>query len=128
MPVVRPNRAGSFLTSISVRLLIFFFLMIRRPPRSTLFPYTTLFRSPGLDCSPACKACGGVHAPRQLRRPEQPDRKSTRLNSRHLVNSYAVFCLKKKNPARGAGPDDVRPDDHRLLDLHRHTTAPPVAV
>src|SRR6516162_6074458 len=64
--------------------------MIRRPPRSTLFPYTTLFRSPATG-------------PAQ-QRPEpgmEPgmgpgDRKSTRLNSSHLVNSYAVFCLKKK--------------------------------
>src|SRR2546426_5377013 len=72
--------------------------MIRRPPRSTLFPYTTLFRSPfsapgagaprssaGLP-PPACARC-----PRPVR-----DRKSTRLNSSHLVISYAVFCLKKK--------------------------------
>src|SRR5256885_6800640 len=91
----------------------FFFLMIRRPPRSTLFPYTTLFRS-------ACDAINesllstiierdvagrgfaaaehadfahplGAHADAQ-----NPDRKSTRLNSSHLVISYAVFCLKKK--------------------------------
>src|SRR5215204_7196951 len=69
----------------------FFFLMIRRPPRSTLFPYTTLFRS---------------RQPRRLDGPlPQPpargagagrDRKSTRLNSSHTVISYAVFCLKKK--------------------------------
>src|SRR6266850_5899282 len=65
----------------------FFFLMIRRPPRSTLFPYTTLFRSSG---SPRARpAAGGARCtPR--------DRKSTRLNSSHLVISYAVFCLKKK--------------------------------
>src|ERR1022692_5188071 len=67
--------------------------MIRRPPRSTLFPYTTLFRSPfayfeGME----------VHFT-----PEQQakgDRKSTRLNSSHLVISYAVFCLKKKKTTR----------------------------
>src|SRR5205807_4796075 len=66
--------------------------MIRRPPRSTLFPYTTLFRSPWLVTAPsACTAFSppGRWAPR--------DRKSTRLNSSHLVISYAVFCLKKKN-------------------------------
>src|SRR5207253_11197959 len=89
----------------------FFFFMIRRPPRSTLFPYTTLFRSPvdaahnGLravddqeldvvdgepldreaqDVDPALLELGGV------------DRKSTRLNSSHVAISYAVFCLKKK--------------------------------
>src|SRR6266496_5803853 len=66
----------------------FFFLMIRRPPRSTLFPYTTLFRSGGR---------AGNDWPR-LRTwpPPRPDRKSTRLNSSHVENSYAVFCLKKK--------------------------------
>src|SRR5256885_12976215 len=74
--------------------------MIRRPPRSTLFPYTTLFRSvddvgPGLGAAHGEAACG---------HPAQccwvvgggGDRKSTRLNSSHLVISYAVFCLKKK--------------------------------
>src|SRR2546426_9332300 len=88
--------------------------MIRRPPRSTLFPYTTLFRSPPEDdaeeareqnhrfpvrqggkCGHASSipwVCGsGKKAPR--------DRKSTRLNSSHLVISYAVFCLKKKKKA-----------------------------
>src|SRR5256885_6909459 len=91
--------------------LIFFFLMIRRPPRSTLFPYTTLFRSlllPAFGYAIALLglnllfgttgllsfghalfvALGGYTA---------ADRKSTRLNSSHLVISYAVFCLKKKN-------------------------------
>src|SRR2546426_6784863 len=67
--------------------------MIRRPPRSTLFPYTTLFRStPG----PSRKSWGASSRgpPAQARHPQ--DRKSTRLNSSHLVISYAVFCLKKK--------------------------------
>src|SRR5258708_37453400 len=82
-------------------LLFFFFLMIRRPPRSTLFPYTTLFRSP----------LTGGHALRKFRHPVRAawrrrardtepaagaDRKSTRLNSSHQIISYAVFCLKKK--------------------------------
>src|SRR2546422_7377943 len=78
--------------TVSSRLLFFFFLMIRRPPRSTLFPYTTLFRS---------------HLPRPRGRArervqlldvllEDLDRKSTRLNSSHGYISYAVFCLKKK--------------------------------
>src|SRR5438874_10707271 len=82
-------------------LLSFFFLMIRRPPRSTLFPYTTLFRS-----------CAGRRSARERRVAEFPeaglpvgttargvrwrDRKSTRLNSSHVEISYAVFCLKKK--------------------------------
>src|SRR5215204_7116737 len=67
----------------------FFFLMIRRPPRSTLFPYTTLFRS-----VPQARRPGGDDH-RQGRR-GRTDRKSTRLNSSHTVISYAVFCLKKK--------------------------------
>src|SRR3989442_8116638 len=78
--------------------------MIRRPPRSTLFPYTTLFRSgPGVDgAGPAAQerglpAVGGV------------DRKSTRLNSSHVRISYAVFCLKKKKKKlqHGGGPQCV---------------------
>src|SRR6266496_1467755 len=77
-----------------VLVVVFFFLMIRRPPRSTLFPYTTLFR-PGLH----------RHRPPDDRLPAGggrllTDRKSTRLNSSHVENSYAVFCLKKKNSAR----------------------------
>src|SRR5689334_24105251 len=90
-----------------------FFLMIRRPPRSTLFPYTTLFRSLAkvdLGECPACASkffgrrehCGNCR-PARLERPAQQrgiaarDRKSTRLNSSHSSISYAVFCLKKKN-------------------------------
>src|SRR5205807_4977173 len=66
--------------------------MIRRPPRSTLFPYTTLFRS---EASHLPRA-GGAHAELRARHALGLDRKSTRLNSSHLVISYAVFCLKKK--------------------------------
>src|SRR6516162_11313755 len=73
-------------------LLHFFFLMIRRPPRSTLFPYTTLFRSPP---RPPGKRPGS-RRPYSWPRRRGSDRKSTRLNSSHLVISYAVFCLKKK--------------------------------
>src|SRR6266498_5127402 len=76
-------------------LCFFFFLMIRRPPRSTLFPYTTLFRprqdrrDPGRPARPARERAR--HRDRAHR-----DRKSTRLNSSHVRISYAVFCLKKK--------------------------------
>src|SRR5256885_15120373 len=70
----------------------FFFLMIRRPPRSTLFPYTTLFRSVGL--SDGARFCFPLRI--ALHGSATIDRKSTRLNSSHLVISYAVFCLKKK--------------------------------
>src|SRR5246127_5936252 len=69
----------------------FFFLMIRRPPRSTLFPYTTLFRSVS-DYGPVRVDRRRGDAPRDA----QADRKSTRLNSSHSQISYAVFCLKKK--------------------------------
>src|SRR5215471_19627844 len=70
----------------------FFFLMIRRPPRSTLFPYTTLFRSGDARLRrPRCRP-----APQSQGLPARPDRKSTRLNSSHVEISYAVFCLKKK--------------------------------
>src|SRR3712207_6850738 len=87
---------------------MFFFLMIRRPPRSTLFPYTTLFRSPEeedrareraeqevldgtLGRKPVALGVAGEHVAGQ-----DQDRKSTRLNSSHANISYAVFCLKKK--------------------------------
>src|SRR5207302_11475697 len=98
------------------------FLLLRRPPRSTLFPYTTLFRSPpsevtslspypscsiGYTCCPpfGTSICGSDFCSRPaacLPRPAsvaiatRPDRKSTRLNSSHVKISYAVFCLKKK--------------------------------
>src|SRR5438045_7271123 len=79
----------------------FFFLMIRRPPRSTLFPYTTLFRSDreGDDGRAVAGGRPRRRAQGQGRRPRvegRRDRKSTRLNSSHLGISYAVFCLKKK--------------------------------
>src|SRR5204862_7594705 len=97
----------------------FFFLILRRPPRSTLFPYTTLFRSPrqrDLACAAVCvdealglapelrvrQGAGAAELVRRLidddRRHAMPaqDRKSTRLNSSHVEISYAVFCLKKK--------------------------------
>src|SRR5256885_13138212 len=84
--------------------------MIRRPPRSTLFPYTTLFRSPsGSEAAEHVHLAAGRGAEQLLRgfgergelgpfslRKDRTDRKSTRLNSSHLVISYAVFCLKKK--------------------------------
>src|SRR5438034_3082839 len=83
-------------------LSFFFFFMIRRPPRSTLFPYTTLFRSPQV-CGRCLEPFGAhVTAGVDVRLAPRPttgdnvDRKSTRLNSSHTVISYAVFCLKKK--------------------------------
>src|SRR5258708_22394291 len=71
--------------------------MIRRPPRSTLFPYTTLFRSqPARWLYPASAAAAAAAPARGHGR--AGDRKSTRLNSSHQIISYAVFCLKKKTP------------------------------
>src|SRR5256885_7348106 len=89
-------------------LILFFFLMIRRPPRSTLFPYTTLFRSVQYDCKGLIDVnldcINGVEVKNQLfmvvKIQNGEDRKSTRLNSSHLVISYAVFCLKKKKNIR----------------------------
>src|SRR3712207_7307550 len=84
---------------------MFFFLMIRRPPRSTLFPYTTLFRSSALfgateDEVLAVRRQAQAQVPRAIvfhdPRVFPRDRKSTRLNSSHANISYAVFCLKKK--------------------------------
>src|SRR5438067_9154568 len=79
----------------------FFFLMIRRPPRSTLFPYTTLFRSRLADPLEVALRALGVEDLPEVRDVLQ-DRKSTRLNSSHVSISYAVFCLKKKTRARSA--------------------------
>src|SRR5258708_11498076 len=78
--------------------------MIRRPPRSTLFPYTTLFRSQvslwrGQPVQ-VSRLSGGLTNENYLE-PRDLDRKSTRLNSSHQIISYAVFCLKKKKPSRG---------------------------
>src|SRR5574337_1964551 len=72
-----------------VWVFFFFFLMIRRPPRSTLFPYTTLFRS-------SSALCHGMMTCASRESTSCSDRKSTRLNSSHHSISYAVFCLKKK--------------------------------
>src|SRR6266540_5661627 len=72
----------------------FFFLMIRRPPRSTLFPYTTLFRSSSRSTRTTDRAASCPRPSPSTYRSR--DRKSTRLNSSHITISYAVFCLKKK--------------------------------
>src|SRR5256885_4422829 len=79
--------------------------MIRRPPRSTLFPYTTLFRSatPKEGITAEIVVVGNFDELERFGRPAvEGDRKSTRLNSSHLVISYAVFCLKKKNELQAA--------------------------
>src|SRR2546427_6704373 len=89
----------------AITCFFFFFLMIRRPPRSTLFPYTTLFRSlrrPIQHVIQGLTDLLGVPADLVQRRPVRGDRKSTRLNSSHSQISYAVFCLKKKKPKNPA--------------------------
>src|ERR1041385_9367313 len=94
----------------SVCSLFFFFLMIRRPPRSTLFPYTTLFRSslPWRWISRASSAPSTY---------SYTDRKSTRLNSSHGYISYAVFCLKKKHKKRAETTPIVEHDCLQRGDL-----------
>src|SRR2546430_9108715 len=82
----------------SAMIFFFFFLMIRRPPRSTLFPYTTLFRSIGRGGKIGYLDWDVIHPEPKLSQwtLRAGDRKSTRLNSSHSQISYAVFCLKKK--------------------------------
>src|SRR5699024_12806633 len=106
--------SSSFPDSCSLIYSCFFCLLSRRPPSSTLFPYTTLFRSPlGVDDDGAAanhqlRTVVGVHPAAGtffVRRPARGacfggDRKSTRLNSSHVSISYAVFCLKKKNKSK----------------------------
>src|SRR5437588_4262163 len=108
-----------------LRFFLFFFLMIRRPPSSTLFPYTTLFRSDVLLMDEPFAALDAQT--RDLLHDEleriwaSRDRKSTRLNSSHTVISYAVFCLKKKKETNGrrahTGAHMCRPEGRCL-----HTT------
>src|SRR3712207_7379921 len=86
--------------------------MIRRPPRSTLFPYTTLFRSVlAAEGAAAVRTPAAVGVDDDLAAGEA-DRKSTRLNSSHANISYAVFCLKKNNPLprRSHSPSPAPPD------------------
>src|SRR5580765_5211383 len=114
----------------------FFFLMIRRPPRSTLFPYTTLFRS-----SKSRARQDSLTAARPLGRPGRAggrgDRKSTRLNSSHPSISYAVFCVKKKmcltlvlgfTGAIAVSVDGARHYLQTQLDLTNNDNAQPLAL
>src|SRR5688572_31593658 len=101
---------------------LFFFLMIRRPPRSTLFPYTTLFRSHAneLVCLRAVETPAVTLSMHQsVSAMLQADRKSTRLNSSHSQISYAVFCLKKKKKKNTRNPIQTtslgeRPPTHSI--------------
>src|SRR6267142_5565731 len=86
----------------------FFFLMIRRPPRSTLFPYTTLFRS---------RQCWWPE-PSPPRSCHRRDRKSTRLNSSHMSISYAVFCLKKKKKKKNSMYHKKKKKNNKKINKH----------
>src|SRR2546430_6977906 len=100
-------------------ILFFFFLMIRRPPRSTLFPYTTLFRSVEPTGRQGAKPEDAGHAKQDERwERHRSDRKSTRLNSSHSQISYAVFCLKKKKIHR------VRIKNYSIPTSTHHPIAP----
>src|SRR6266508_5413975 len=103
-----PEWLQFWLKQVGVDLLVVLFLMIRRPPRSTLFPYTTLFRSGRGRRRARPGASGRSRTPPPG---SQPDRKSTRLNSSHVAISYAVFGLTKKkkaHPARARRPARIR--------------------
>src|SRR2546430_12461128 len=91
--------------------------MIRRPPRSTLFPYTTLFRSGEIDMGGADPHQGHEHLVTDIAKEmdsRQVDRKSTRLNSSHSQISYAVFCLKKKKTTSKAASSRDTTADTRI--------------
>src|SRR5205809_4188729 len=90
-----------------------FFLMLRRPPRSTLFPYTTLFRSAQQPTLHGATIPRGEDIRRVPVRRRDRDRKSTRLNSSHGYISYAVFCLKKKKKLKVSELRLHRTDTHR---------------
>src|SRR2546422_4330524 len=99
--------------------------MIRRPPRSTLFPYTTLFRSFAAvvdRSSTSVLIAAGSPRPQKAAR----DRKSTRLNSSHGYISYAVFCLKKKRDVRADLTSLTEADLEKIVDLLRERTLPSI--
>src|SRR5439155_20094535 len=108
----------------SPSLYIFFFLMIRPPPRSTLFPYTTLFRSFAVrsHLDETANPIPAWHRRRDLHASQDGgefflDRKSTRLNSSHVAISYAVFCLKKKkrNRYRSSSTETLSTQDGKCI-------------
>src|SRR5437879_11585737 len=101
--------------------------MIRRPPRSTLFPYTTLFRSiPAVRAGTVRSASGtppSAAAAVRVTPRSSRDRKSTRLNSSHRCISYAVFCLKKKKPEK----EEKTRDQTHTQQTHQRTAQEPAA-
>src|SRR5439155_18359963 len=121
--LTQPRKSSSQINSdllivpSNVDPLSFFFALICRPPRYTLFPYTTLFRShAGRGCDPRNRRATEQQRPQSPRRlGDGRDRKSTRLNSSHVAISYAVFCLKKKTELAHLA------DHHSNLQLLRDT-------
>src|SRR5438874_5293343 len=102
--------------------------MIRRPPRSTLFPYTTLFRSTRCGGARPISFAGCLRGePTQpVPIPKQADRKSTRLNSSHVEISYAVFCLKKKKKNERTNQkhkrvNNINSDDKQIQNIQSRT-------
>src|SRR2546427_8103069 len=102
--------------------------MIRRPPRSTLFPYTTLFRSQvRLEMIELLEQRAVRTGGETQLQPEEGDRKSTRLNSSHSQISYAVFCLKKKKAPNTLSPTAGIPNARTSLPRRRRCRSPPPA-
>src|SRR5439155_24270981 len=118
---------ASYLLCISSISPFFFFLMIRRPPRSTLFPYTTLFRSLFAYPSSMAVSFEGKRMDSIVSSTfvfcflANADRKSTRLNSSHVAISYAVFCLKKKKKKLDNSKYTHRMDAHWRCNCERRT-------
>src|SRR5438034_3111716 len=121
------TRSLSTFVSRSIILFSFFFLLLRRPPRSTLFPYTTLFRSrvplwilgSSLFGAELAAALGLPYAFASHFMPDALlDRKSTRLNSSHTVISYAVFCLKKKKKTKKHRDHINKPEDECIYQYY----------
>src|SRR5688572_31832723 len=113
---------------VSLWLFLFFFLMIRRPPRSTLFPYTTLFRSPTTRTSSA-RPTRSLSTPATASPPGRSEEHTS--NSSHSQISYAVFCLKKKNPPHLRAARRTCGRFHRAtlhVRGHRYAAPPPPHV
>src|SRR5205085_10250556 len=120
-PSLSSSPSYSFFPLFILSSSFFFFLIIRRPPRSTLFPYTTLFRSRAVatrrghghnlgvrQIGEERGGRGAAHGHRHHARRRGRDRKSTRLNSSHSQISYAVFCLKKKKKKKKKKTTDTK--------------------
>src|SRR5947209_12492305 len=107
--------------STLILFFFFFFLMIRRPPRSTLFPYTTLFRSITGTTQPGGIVAGYCYL-YTLTGTDNVDRKSTRLNSSHANISYAVFCLKKKKQKKKKNRNNIYYKHNKEVSIDTRTS------